>query len=135
MTGDLEPTPLSGSNVWPTRPVPPARSVMAGGQSWSSPSSPTQTASDSRQSWPSRPATTINYCGPAGLRPGYPSPHQRARSASAPGASSTAHYSLIWLSLMLVALSLLLLSFVVWDRPVTDQQGADLPVLSHQESR
>jgi hypothetical protein len=36
---------------------------------------------------------------------------------------------------MLVALSLLLLSFVVWDRPVTDQQGADLPVLSHQESR
>lgn len=102
MTSDLEPTPMSGSNVWPTRPVTPARSVMAGGRVGRRRAvrrRPPPITTDLGQAGPRRPSTIAGRPGAAGISLTSSTATVRFRT----GRSSTAHYSLIWLSLMLVA--------------------------------
>ena len=56
---------------------------------------------------------------------GSPSPH---------GTSESVYRTLVWLSLMLVALTVLLLSFALWHRPVSYPDGAAQVVISRVES-
>ncbi len=42
--------------------------------------------------------------------------------------------ALIWLGIMLIALTILLLSFVLWERPVTHLQGAPNALVSRIEA-
>ena len=56
---------------------------------------------------------------------GSPSPH---------GTSESVYRTLVWLSLMLVALTVLLLSFALWHRPVSYPDGVAQVVVSRVES-
>jgi len=133
MTGDPEPIPQQGSNTWPTKPAVPERPVRAGQQNWSSPAASRQTTSHPQQVWDGRSATTATDVARARSEQAYSLQGHSQRADSSAGLSSTAHHSLIWLSLMLVALTVLLLSFALWDPPETHQQGGPQQAVSSQD--
>ena len=123
MTGDLEPQHNPGSNVWPTRPVPARIPMAPAGTNWSTPTAPVPISPGARQVWRARSEPPP----PGGHQISYPltyvPPVSHEQSTAGSSVSSAMYRSLIWLSLMFVALTILLISFALWDRPVIHQSA------------
>ena len=133
MTDDLHPQQGFGANVWPTRPAVPGQSSHAGTQQWPSSAPSAHNTIKPHQVWQKVPTPTIAVLQQhVSAQPQSSDTH---RTASADARASSAMYpALIWLGIMLIALTILLLSFVLWERPVTHLQGAPNALVSRIEA-
>ena len=134
MTDDLHPQQGFGANVWPTRPPVPGQSSHAGTQQWQSLATPAHHPARTHQVWQKVPTPTIAVLQqPVSAQPQSSDTHRPAPDD--PARPSSAMYpALIWLGVMLIALTILLLSFVLWERPVTHLQGAPNALVGHIEA-